>query len=554
MALISRSHSEQLSSVDTAWLRMDSPTNLAVITGIFMFDQPIPMRVIEKIIEERFLIFRRFRQRVVFSSLPLGLPRWEDDPHFDLRSHLHRIALPAPGDQAALEALAGDLMSTPLDSHKPLWQMYLVENFGTGCALVSRLHHAIADGIALMEVIFSLTDQPGSFESKPAKLHSHRLGLVERVVRRTTAPLVATYRVADALLQDGLTSLISPQRVMKQVSFAYDLTKAAGKLLLIGPDSKSVLKGNCGVPKRAAWSTPISLEEVKAVGRAMDSTVNDVLLSAVTGGLRHYMLRRQGRIHAMDIRAMVPVNLRPPKDAGKLGNRFGLVFLSLPVGLRDPVQRLKVLKNRMDDIKNSPEAIVAFGILGGMGLTPIQIEKIICGIFGMKGTAVMTNVPGPRQAVSMAGNPVKRIMFWVPHPANLGMGVSIFSYNGEVIVGIATDAGLVPDPENVVAEFQGEWKRMRDSVPALCQGYTKEGEHCKNRALAGGAFCKTHMPNQLPAPRKTRKPAPAAAQDLIPASGPAIISDLAAADSIPMMESVAAAGSSAAVKKTRARR
>jgi len=238
------------------------------------------------------------------------------------------------------------------------------------------------------------------------------------------------------------------------------------------------------------------------------------LLAAVTGALRRYLEAQRQPTEGIDIRAIVPVNLRPPDDEEQFGNRFGLVFLSLPVGIRDPLHRLRVLKHRMDAIKNSPEAVVAFGILNAIGMTPTQVEAVITRIFGIKGTAVMTNVPGPRQLLYLAGKPLREMMFWVPAPANLGMGVSILSYAGQVIVGVATDTALVPDPDTIVTAFHSEldflrnWGRPPRASHAVtpnidrgeetvspkhrCRALTKTGKQCKNMAQAGSETCWMH--------------------------------------------------------------
>ena len=233
-------------------------------------------------------------------------------------------------------------------------------------------------------------------------------------------------------------------------------------------------------------------------------TVNDVLLAAVSGALRRYLEERGQPTERLNIRAMVPVSLRRPEDVDGLGNYFGLVLLSLPVGLREPQKRLAVLKKRMDAIKNTPEAAVAFGILGVMGMTPIQVEKIILGIFAVKASVVMTNVPGPREPLYLAGSRIGSLMFWVPAPGGIGMGISILSYAGNVMVGVATDAGLVPDPEAIVEGFQAELVEMRsllvssahvgEAAPATgrCQALTQAGQPCKNRALPGETACRVH--------------------------------------------------------------
>jgi len=223
-----------------------------------------------------------------------------------------------------------------------------------------------------------------------------------------------------------------------------------------------------GVAKRAVWSAPVSLEQVKAIGRAVNGTVNDVLLTATAGALRRYVEGRGQPTDGLNVRALVPVNLRGPDELDRLGNRFGIVFLDLPVGVRDPYRRLLVLKRRMDDIKDSPDAAVTFGVLNVMGLAPTPIEKRLGLFLAGKTTAIVTNVPGPREQLYLAGSPLRGFMFWVPAPAGLGLGISILSYRGEVTLGVATDAGLIPDPEAIIAGFHAELEEMK--------GWTAEGE------------------------------------------------------------------------------
>ena len=217
-----------------------------------------------------------------------------------------------------------------------------------------------------------------------------------------------------------------------------------------------MFKGKLGAVKRAVWSDAIPLADVKACSKSMGATINDLLLSAVTGALRRYMLDRGGVADGLTIRAVVPVNLRPPGEAMELGNRFGLVFLSLPVGTAGEVERLRALKQEMDRIKGSPQAIVAFGVLNALGMASAEIESVGVGIFARKATAVMTNVPGPQKQLYLAGQPIKEIMFWVPQSGRLGLGVSIFSYAGRVRLGIAVDAGLVPNPGMIITHFHEE--------------------------------------------------------------------------------------------------
>jgi WS/DGAT/MGAT family acyltransferase len=212
------------------------------------------------------------------------------------------------------------------------------------------------------------------------------------------------------------------------------------------------------------WSAPIPLHEVKAISRATRTTVNDVLLTAVTGALRRYLERRGQPTDGVSIRALVPVNLRPPDDPIALGNRFGLVFVDLPVGIVDPSERLQAFNQQMIAIKNSPEAAVTLGILNAIGMVPIGLEQRVVELFGSKVTAVMTNLPGPQEPLYLAGKQLRHLMFWVPQSGQVGLGVSIHSYAGEVSIGIATDTGLVPDPEAIVAAFQAEFDDLAGMV------------------------------------------------------------------------------------------
>lgn len=311
--------------------------------------------------------------------------------------------------------------------------------------------------------------------------------------------------------------------------------KSTARLLLLWPDPKTIFKGPLGVPKRAAWSAPIPLQDVKDAGRGLGGTVNDMLLTAMSGALRRYLESRGEPVEGLNFRAVVPVNLRKAGTEEELGNKFGLVFLSLPVGISDPGDRLSDLRRRMDALKGSMEAPVAYGILNAIGAVPKPIQDIVVNMFGAKGTAVMTNVIGPQEQRFLAGAPLEALMFWVPQSGHLGMGVSILSYAGQVWVGVITDETLIPDPEVIITAFHAEFGELQeasrraaaasrlkvvsaslgrtlatlDSVleerrtepgsapseePGRCQASTKMGERCKNRSLAGSDYCHVHRP------------------------------------------------------------
>lgn len=525
-----------LSSVDSAWLRMEDPTNLMMITGIMVFGTPMEYERLKATLEYHLLRFDRFRQRVVQPLL--GGAYWEDDPDFDISYHLQRATLPPPGDQGALQDLASLLASTQLDFSRPLWQIHLIEEYGQGCALICRLHHCIGDGLALVYVLLSLTsteaDAPWPVV-QPGPSRQRRRGSLDRLFRPARAAFNTTRQVSGALVQQCQEMRVDPSHLANLVRTGGRGSTALARLLLLWPDPKTIFKGDLGIPKRAAWSAALPLQDVKAVGKGFGGTVNDVLLTAMTGALRRYLQGRDEEMDGLNFRAVVPVNLRTPGTEEELGNKFGLVFLSLPVGIADPEKRLQELKRRMDALKDSLEAPVAFGILTAIGMSPQTIQDIVVNIFGMKGTAVMTNVMGPKIPLYLAGAPLDSFMFWVPQSGRLGLGVSILSYAGRVWLGVITDQGLVPDPDAIIAAFHTEFDELLDrvrqapvapapqedvtanlsktldtlsdlieaeesgspgpplEVPDRCQALTRAGNPCKNPPLTDSKFCWVHQ-------------------------------------------------------------
>ena len=477
------SRGERLSSADVAWLHMDRPTNLMVINSVLLFDERLDWRRFEEVIQRRLVErYPRFRQRVRDGRLEPGGPRWEDVRDFDLARHLHRRGLSEPGDEAALQALAGDLAALPLDRSKPLWDMYLVDGLDDRSAVIVRMHHCIADGIALAQVMLSLTDEaPGSDSDAdvPAPRSRARTVLPGAVAAPVTVageslsavvgPLAdaasAVGRLARASVREGLTTVVRPCHALELADgFAAD-ARALAKLVFTPGDGPNVFKGDHGAGRNVAWSRSLPLTRFKALARAHDATVNDVALAAVSGALRGYVLSRGEEPHQM--RTLVPVNLRPP-DPGvpiELGNRFGLVFLELPVDRSSRRERLGELKRRMDAIKASPEGPVSYLVLEAVGLTVPEVESRVIDIFTAKATAVTTNVSGPSAAVHLAGARLGTVLVWAPTAGSVGMSVSIFSYAGAISIGLLGHTRLVPDPQAIVQRIQGELAAMSRLAP-----------------------------------------------------------------------------------------
>ena len=441
-----------MNNADAAWLHMDRPTNLMVVNAVLWFDEPLDLERVRELLRARFVEpFPRFRRRVVEPRVGLGVPSWQDDPSFDLGRHIHHIALPAPGDKAALEELVGDLMVTPLDRSRALWDVYLIDGYGSGMAMMFRIHHCIADGIALARILVSLTDAIPEGGIEPARDGAPRRGPIGAIA----APVKAGAQLAGAGLHEWFELLAHPAAELTALASRGSAeARALAKLLMTGTDTKTVLSGKLGVARRVTWSEPMPLQDIKKIGEATGTTINDVLVAAITGALHSYLSGRESLVD--EIRVLVPVNLRPldqplPRE---LGNRFGFAYLTLPVGVADAAGRLAEVHRRMQKIKHSPESALSYGILETIGLTPLQIEQELLDVFTQKTSAVLTNVPGPSVPLSLAGTKLAGVVFWVPAAGTIGIGISIFSYSGGVIVGLQVDPGLVPDPDAIIADYE----------------------------------------------------------------------------------------------------
>jgi WS/DGAT/MGAT family acyltransferase len=509
-----------VSPVDHAWLRMDEPANLMQINGVLVLDQPVDVERIKEIVRRRLLPIRRFRQRVVAGRG--DHPRWEDDPAFDLDRHVLAASLPAPGGDGALAAVVGELMSTPLASDRPLWEFRLLQPYRGGCALLARIHHAIGDGVALMLVLLSLTDlqpsgpptvRPSPDDPMPPDAPETPAGpepvagletpaSSEPAAEPGTNPFTELFclplhdiarirALADEISPELMRLLHAPVEALRRSRLLTGIGGVGAFARLVGrfADPGTPFKGPLGVPKAVAWSEPLALSEVKEVGRALGGSVNDVLISATTGALRRYVARRAAPPARLDVRAAMPVNLRPLARMSQLGNHFGLVFLSLPLGIADPLARLAELRRRSAALRRSAEAAVVLLILRTIGRVPLAVQRLVVTIFATKATLVMTNVPGPNRTLYLAGKPIRDIFFWVPQSGRVGLGVSILSYDGTVRLGVGTDAGLVPDPQAIVAGFHEEF----DELLRLARR-RPEGEDGAHDASAIAATSISHSP------------------------------------------------------------
>ena len=465
---------ERMSKVDTAWLRMDCPSNLMMINGVWTVSPGIALAALRERVQERLLQYPRFRQRVVEDAAGAT---WVDDQRFDIAAHVQSARLPrrkGESQQAALQRFVGDLATQPLDPKRPLWHFYLVEDFTgddglAGSALVVRLHHCIADGIALISVTMSIVDggaePPKRRKKAPASAEDW---IADTLIKPFTGMTVKALDMVGESAAKSLHVLLDPEKAvqhglagsMDAARLGYQLVSDAAALALMPDDSATRLKGVPGNAKRVAWCPPLPLDDVKAIGKALNCSVNDVLLSCVAGAIGGYLRQHGDDTTGQEIRAMIPVNLRPIEEAWKLGNHFGLVPLVLPIGIENPVERVYEVRSRMQALKGSTQPLLAFGLLAVAGLLIKPAQDALLNLFSRKTTAVMTNVPGPREPIHLCGARVTQCMFWVPQSGNVGLGVSILSYGGGVQFGVITDTQLCPDPQQIIDAFAPEFAAL----------------------------------------------------------------------------------------------
>ena len=455
---------EPISKVDTAWLRMEQPTNLMMITGVIVLDSAVTFERVVETVKQRWLAFRRFRQKAVDRTRGAY---WQTDEDFEIHAHVRKVALPGKADRDELEEFVSDLASTPLDNSRPLWQFHYVENYIGGPVVVQRVHHCYADGIALVQVFLTLTDptpEPRPSAADPDTWKKKRVAessIFQRLTEPARDSLSLAMHWSQKLFGEAVGVVQEPERASKYLVGATEISKELVSSLMLSADPKTLFKGQLGVRKRVAWAEPLPLADVKALSKAYGCTVNDILIAAVTGALRNYMLE-QGETPARssEIRATVPVNLRPLEHAKDLGNHFGLVFLSLPIGESNPINRVKQVHQRMTELKESKQAAVSFGLLAALGMGPSALQKPALDLLSEKATAVLTNVPGPQQPLYLGGGEVKEMMFWVPQNGNIGLGISILSYNGKVFFGVIADRKLVPEPQKIIKRFRPEFENL----------------------------------------------------------------------------------------------
>jgi len=458
-----------------------------MIVGVSATETPVRRADFRRMIEQRMLCFTRFLHRPVAD--PVGAS-WVEDLDFDLDAHLEYAVLPEPAGKAELQQLAADLASTPLDPRRPMWQFHFVERYQGGSAWIMRAHHCYADGIAMIRVLLSMTEQDSgpALAGHPPPGRSRRsrkaqpdvlpvLSWIGRFAQPTGDILEHALAEGARLLEGGIHEVFHPGNAAALAAQAGGMVGEFARVLTLADDPDTPLRGALSGLKRVAWADPIPLQEVKTVAKALDCTINDVLMSTVAGALGGYLREDGFDTDGLVLRASVPVNLRAAEEPLTLGNKFGLVFVEMAVGMRNPLQRVFAMHDTMSALKGSMQPPMTLMVLGLMGMLPGALQAPAIELFSRKGSAVVSNVPGPQAPLYMCGQRISEMYFWVPQTGTIGVGISILSYAGKVNFGMIADRNLVQDPGRVVEKFAPEFEKLllAVTVGALAARERKRG-------------------------------------------------------------------------------
>lgn len=424
-------NTEPMTKMDYAWYRMDTKHNLMVINVAMMFEGTPDIRVLRQTVSERLSQYPRFAQRVVQQQ---NQSVWQEVRHFEHASHVEYQRLNKHWGQVELQQHLSSLSSVPLDKSRPLWMMSVLENPGSGFAIIFRLHHCITDGIGMMHVINQLTDDLGA---------------------------VATQQSPQNQPTATISSL---QRSLKTGAHLAAVALETGKLSSMLSDTRSHMKGKPSAAKQICWSESLSLDQVKSVGKRHAATVNDVLCGAISGAMRDYLGEQGDAAQHGTIRAAVTLNLRDKAKAYQLGNHFGLIALPMQTGLVEPLARLQQVQTSLQQLKTSRQAHATKTVLSVAGHLPLALQRFALNMFTDKGTMVISNLEGPTTERLLAGNRMTDLLFWVPQTGNIGLGLSIVSYAGKIRFGLFADQKLVRQPQRMMDLCCDHFRKLAQAV------------------------------------------------------------------------------------------
>jgi WS/DGAT/MGAT family acyltransferase len=428
LGVVPHSELEPVAERDGVWLQ-DRETNLMVINSVLTTDK-MDIDDLRRLWNERVMDreggvpYARFRRMIVRSGNRFF---WREDPDFDVARHIVTVHDDSLRSSEALQEFIGLQAALPLPEDRPPWQFLFIPDFGDGgTAIITRVHHVIGDGVSMVPVLFSLMDL-GEVDPKD---------LAEQHVKtRGTAGKLWQVFLKAALGAPGLL-------VARAV-------RPADRSILHGPELSGI--------KRVAWTEPLALERVKEIKNRLGATVNDVLMAAVSGAFRRYVESHPAETELRRVRVSMPVNVRSPSETLKLENKFAAVMIDLPVEVPDLRARLAETRRRMNALKRSVEPIIYYGAAQVLlKALPRAWSHGLVDFYARKCTAVLSNVPGPQEIMYVAGSRVRAMLFWVPQRANIGLGISILTFSGDVRIGIFSDVNVMSEPARFVEAVEAE--------------------------------------------------------------------------------------------------
>jgi WS/DGAT/MGAT family acyltransferase len=477
--------SERLTGLDSSFLHMERAGAHMHVASTIIFEGPAPShQEFRDHIGSRLHLVPRFRQKLRFVPFDQGRPVWVDDPHLNLDYHVRQSALPAPGSEEQLRNLAARVFSQQLDRSKPLWELWLVEGLRDGrFAIVGKSHHALVDGVSgvdITTVLFDLDAEPqGSPSSAPpwlARPEPTDLKLLgDAWKERLTSP--------KEIARGVRATLRGPRQILRGVG-------ATSKVLGAGMAApSSVFNVEIG-PHRRFAITQADLADLKRVKDAHGGTVNDVILSIVSGGIGKYLRARGHDTEGLELRALVPVSVRADEDHGALGNRISAMMAPLPVWCEDPVERLAVVTGQMGDLKSSGQAVGAEILTKLTDFAPSTIASQAARLQPAQRffNLVVTNVPGPQFPLYVLGRRMESIFPMVPLARRQALCVGIMSYNGQVNFGLIGDYDAMADLDSFALDLEAATAEAVASAPAKAKrGKAKAKPRAKASASSNGA-------------------------------------------------------------------
>ncbi|HEX9994959.1 MAG TPA: wax ester/triacylglycerol synthase family O-acyltransferase [Acidimicrobiales bacterium] len=442
---------ERMSPLDASFLHIEDGVNHMHIASVALFEGPAPAYAdVVAMVRAKLPLVPRYRQVVRSVPFDLGRPVWVDDEHFNIEYHVRHTALPPPGTDAELRRLVGRVMSQQLDRARPLWELWMVEGLEDGrWAVLSKTHHCMVDGVSgtdLLSVVMDTSPEPpprleDPWEPEPAPT---RVALAAGAVIDLARSPYEQFRAVRSATR-------VPRQFVAQVrDVAAGVSASAG---LARPTPHSTLNGPIGPHRRYAWAST-TVDDIKAIRRALGGTFNDVVLAVITRGFRDLLLSRGEPVDRV-VRTLVPVSLRPRDVTGKavgdntLANKVSAMFASLPVGIDDPVERLSAVSEQMKGLKESRQAMAGEALTSLSGFAPPMLLALGTRLaFRLPQRAlntVTTNVPGPQTPLYICGRRMLRAFPYVPIAGHIRVGVAIFSYAGEVSFGVTGDFDHAPD-------------------------------------------------------------------------------------------------------------